>query len=486
MYKFQWYQSIYESFPKIVDEAKRYGEEIGTLKLKQDIGLYAGSSARPGNLPDYVLDAIVEANRGGRTYPVRVIEDELRGVVKDVYGDEYDAVAANTCEALLRLTLETLCAPPSMRHGDIYRGRLLMPYGEDYEWIGGYGRAFPPRYKNLLVDRTIAGGELGIENKSLANLETLYVRMAGAKYDPHGIRYSPTSLLTAVEVDGTIENVKKAAGRNASLLTGIATVGYDTPSYGLGQQDGNGAPILLKKLADVARDYDVPYIVDTGGSIPIVGMDPRDIGCDIITYSMDKPGRAPASGLLIGKEETINPIRKGMGLGGQRYGELSSHGKAVYTFSDPGRDTLVGLTAYLKVLRDRPRLVTDPVDRFHEIIVEEFAQMKPARFRDDLIFTKTYQLGGTELNYERTWKDGAFGIPIFNLEDLWANTNPIVLAQEHMSVEPATIYSGKMFLGPGLGTLDQEGNLIEEYAVLGAKTLVKAVEIVCRYAGLVD
>lgn len=457
MYKFQWYQSIYDNLPGIVEEARRYGEEIGTLKLKQDIGLYAGSSARPGNLPDYVLDAIVEANRGGRTYPVRVIEDELREVVKDVYGDEYDAVAANTCEALLRLTLETLCAPPSMRHGDIYRGRLLMPYGEDYEWIGGYGRAFPPRYKNLLVDRTIAGGELGIENKSLANLETLYVRMAGAKYDPHGIRYNPTSLLTDVDVDGTIENVRKAAERNASLLTGIATVGYDTPSYGLGEQDGKGAPILLKKLADVSRDYDVPYIVDTGGSIPIVGMDPRDIGCDIITYSMDKPGR-----------------------------ELSSHGKAVYTFSDPGRDTLVGLTAYLKVLRDRPRLVTDPVDRFHEIIVEEFAQMKPARFRDDLIFTKTYQLGGTELNYERTWKDGAFGIPIFNLEDLWANTNPIVLAQEHMGVEPATIYSGKMFLGPGLGTLDQEGNLIEEYAVLGAKTLVKAVEIVCRHAGLAD
>ena len=161
MYKFQWYQSIYDSFPEIVEEARRYGEETGTLKLKQDIGLYAGSSARPGNLPDYVLDAIVEANRGDKTYPVRVIEDELREVVKEVYGDEYDAVAANTCEALLRLTLETLCAPPSMRHGDIYRGRLLMPYGEDYEWIGGYGRAFPPRYKNLLVDRTIAGGRTG-------------------------------------------------------------------------------------------------------------------------------------------------------------------------------------------------------------------------------------------------------------------------------------------------------------------------------------
>jgi len=41
-------------------------------------------------------------------------------------------------------------------------------------------------------------------------------------------------------------------------------------------------------------------------------------------------------------------------------------------------------------------------------------------------------------------------------------------------------------MGPGLGTLDQEGNLIEENAVLGVKTLVKAMEIVCRYSSVGD
>ena len=138
------------------------------------------------------------------------------------------------------------------------------------------------------------------------------------------------------------------------------------------------------------------------------------------------------------------------------------------------------------MLRDAPHIVTDPIDRFHEIIVEEFESLEPGRLRDKLIFYKSYHLGGTELNYEQTWEDGEFGIPIFTLEDLWANTNPIVSAQEAMGVEPATIYGSKMFLGPGLGTLDEDGNLIEEYAVLGAKTLVKAVEIVCKYAGLSD
>jgi hypothetical protein len=139
-YRYQWYQQIYERVPDILEEARRYGEELGAKKLGTDIGLYAGSSSRPGNLPNYVLDRIIEANRGGRTLPVRAVEDELREVVKDVYGDGYDAAAANTCEAALRICLETLCAPPAMRHGDIYRARMLMPYAEDYEWLGGYCR----------------------------------------------------------------------------------------------------------------------------------------------------------------------------------------------------------------------------------------------------------------------------------------------------------------------------------------------------------
>ncbi len=485
-YRYQWYQHIYEQIPAIRAEARTFGETLGAKKLGAEIGVYAGSSARPGNLPSYVLDKIIAANRGGKTYPVRVIEDQLREVVKDVYGDGYDAAAANTCEAALRICMETLIAPPAMRRGDSYRSRLLMPYAEDYEWMGGYGRAFPPKYKNLLVDRTVSGGELGVEGKSLANLETLYVRMAGAHYDAHGIRYNPTALLTQVDVEQTMARVRKTAERHAPLLAGIAAIGYDTPSYGHGAQDSQGTPLLLQQLADVAHEYDVPYIVDTGGSIPFIGMDPRNIDCDIITYSMDKPGRAPASGLIIGKDEVINPIRKGMGLGGQRFGEVSSHGKAVFTYADPGRDTLVGLVAYLRVLRDQPQLVTDPIDQFHDILVEAFADLKPSRFRDQLIFTKTYQLGGTEINYERTWRDDARGIPIFTLEDLWADTNPIVLAMVEMGVEPATIYSGKIFLSPGLGTLDTEGNLVAERAQIGACALVKAIEITCRHAGLAD
>lgn len=164
-YRYQWYQAIYESFPEILEQARKFGEQLGIGKLATDIGLYAGSSSRPGNLPDYVLDEIIHANRGGKTLTLRQVEDEVRQVVKDVYGDGFDAAVANTCEAALRICFETLCAPPTMRRGEAYRSRFLMLYGEDYEWMGGYGRAFPPKYKNLLVDRSVSAGELGVEGK---------------------------------------------------------------------------------------------------------------------------------------------------------------------------------------------------------------------------------------------------------------------------------------------------------------------------------
>ena len=58
------------------------------------------------------------------------------------------------------------------------------------------------------------------------------------------------------------------------------------------------------------------------------------------------------------------------------------------------------------------------------------------------------------------WDDGRFGIPIFTLEDLWANTNPIVSAQVEMGIELAAMTSGKVFPSPGLGTLDENEALL--------------------------
>jgi len=115
MYRFEWYQCLWERRFEILSEARKVREElVGDLRGR--VGLYPGSSSCPGPLPRYVLEAIEEANRVP-VLPMRRMEDELRCVVKDLFGDDYDAAATNTCEAALRVVFEVLFTPPTMRRG---------------------------------------------------------------------------------------------------------------------------------------------------------------------------------------------------------------------------------------------------------------------------------------------------------------------------------------------------------------------------------
>lgn len=483
MHRHEWYQKIYESIPQIVAEAEAYGATLRLGELSGRIGLYSGASSVPGRLPSYVLDAIVEANRT-EILPLRKVEDEVRGLIKDIFGDGYDAAVVNTCEAGLRVVIETLVAPPFMRRGEAYRARMLATYGDDIEWGMAYGRPFPPRYKNLSVDRSVSAGELGMEAKSLPNVDTVFVRFQGARYEVHGIRQNVVPFLTDIDVDRTMARMQVAAERNAAMVAGVHTVGYDTPGWGHGARDDAGRPALMRRLGDLARDYDVPFIVDAASCLPGVGVSPADANADVMLWSMDKAGRSPTCGLIVGTEEMMNPIRKALGLAGQRFGHVSSHGKAVFSAADPGRDTVVGLLAFLRVLRDDPGRITRPVDQYHDILVRAFGELEPAHLRDGLVFTRSHHMAGTEVNYCRTWQGEGFGIPIFTLEDLYADTNPIILATAAMGVEPATIYAGNFLLNPGLGLLDQHGDLIVERAELAARAQVKALEIVCRHAGI--
>jgi len=81
-----------------------------------------------------------------------------------------------------------------MRTGETYRARFIAPYGEDFEYVVAQGRPFPPKYKNLIIDRGGSAGELGMEAKSLPNLDAIIVKLVGAKYEVHGINYNPVDL----------------------------------------------------------------------------------------------------------------------------------------------------------------------------------------------------------------------------------------------------------------------------------------------------
>ena len=103
-------------------------------------------------------------------------------------------------------------------------------------------------------------------------------------------------------------------------------------------------------MGELAQKYDVPYIVDNAWGVPFIGTDLRKTNADIFIYSMDKASGAPTCGLIIGKEEPMVAIRRGLGIHGARYGTLSSHGKAAYVGFDPGKEALAGSLAAIEDL----------------------------------------------------------------------------------------------------------------------------------------
>jgi hypothetical protein len=482
-YRYQFYQNIYEKIPEINRESDKIGKELGTDILKHNVGLYTGSSSTPGPMAKYALNAIIEANKVP-VLPLRKVEDRLREVVKDIWGDSYDAAGVATCEGALRVCFETLFAPPMMRKGEAYRSRYISLYGEDFDFMAFYGRPFPPKYKNLIGDRSAAAGELGVEGKSLTNLDSVIVKMDGARYPVHGVKYNPVPVLTGVDAEGSFMRVSKMAERQSAYLSGFETIGYDTPGYGYAEKDHYGVPKLKKLIGEFSEELDLPYLIDCASGVPSLGYSIKDVHADVMMWSMDKMVHAPTSGLIVGKEEAMVPIRKGLGLGGQRYGEVSSHSKGVYSLLDPGRDALVGQVAVLEVLRDEPDRVKRPIDDMHHIVESEFSSSELGRLLEGIIITKSYTMGGIEVNYSGTWDLNEFGIPIFTSEDLFSNTNAIMLAVESMGVYAPLIYSGNIFLGPGLGTVDEEGTLIKEKTILAVRSLVKSIELVCKHAGV--
>ena len=209
------------------------------------------------------------------------------------------------------------------------------------------------------------------------NLDVVIVPLEGAQYPNHGIKYHPVPLLTEVDPEASLEVIAATAETHAPFLTGFASLAYDTPGYGYAVKDENGAPVLQKGLAELAHEFDVPYVVDNAWGLPFVGHDPRKTGADAVIYSMDKATGSATSGLIIGREDVMVPIRRALGMHGDRWGTTGSYGKAAYVMLDPGKDALLTQAVVLKDLRDNPKLYTDQVDKLYDIVMSELNNVNP-------------------------------------------------------------------------------------------------------------
>jgi hypothetical protein len=481
-YRFQIYKELHKNTPAIYAEAKKFADEVGiTPEMKGKIGLTGAVSSCHALLSREVSQAIEDASR--KVIENKFLIEEIREIVKDVYGDGYDAAPTNTCEAALWVSFDALATPPMTGRGDAYRARYIAPFERHLHHHGGYGRPFPPRYKDLFADRGVTAGELGFSGKRLENTDAVFVPMEGARYELHGIKQHPAVLLANYDAKKTVARIEKTAARHASCVTAFSSLGYDSVGYGYGDKGANGTPVLQTGIAKLAQEYGVPYIVDNAWGTPFIGADPRKLGADVITYSMDKSSGAPTVGLIIGREDVMVPIRRALGYHSDRSGTGYSYGKAAYVTNDPGKEALVGLIAALKILRDKPQVMTKPVDGLLKIVKDEFKAL-PKKFHDGLIINKSVNSLAVEINYENTWKDGQPGIPIFSIEDMYAGTHIFQAGTAQMGIIPTIAYDANIFISLGLGTLDPDGNLLEKETRLIVKAMVGLMNITCKYAGV--
>jgi hypothetical protein len=483
-FKFQMYKRLQVNTQKIYTEARKAAETLNMpAELKGAIGLTGAISGCPSPLRKDIEHYMAAESR--KVVPLSYYVDQIRELIKGVYGDDYDVAPINTCEGGLWTSFDCLVTPPFQGRGDNYRTRYIAPYERHIHHQASYGRPYPPKYKDILADRGSTAGELGFYGKRQNNLDTVLVPLPGASYAVHGIKYHPVPLMKNVNAKAAVQAMREAAKQHESLLGGFASLGYDTPGYGYGQKDADGTPILLKGIAEIARSYNVPYIIDNAWGIPILGTSIKKVGADVMIFSMDKATGSATSALIIGKEEAMVPIRRALGYHGARYGTTTSYGKAAFVGQDPGKEGLSGQLAALKVLRDNPAVVQKPIDDLHAIVVEEFGKIDK-RIRPFFQIYKSYNGGTVEVNYEDSWKDGKLGIPIFSIEDMYSGSHMFQDGMTAMGIIPTIAYDANFFISPGLGTTDENGQLIQERARMIIRALVMLIEIVCENAGLYE
>jgi hypothetical protein len=482
MKKFQLYKKLFLNREKILSDAKKLGETLGIPEtMRGKFGLTGSHSSFPGPIARDVMSKIVSEQDSRRALPELV--DELRDLVKDFYGDEYDAAPIASGEAALWTLIDTTMTSPMLGRGSGYRCRYVAPFERHSSHQSGFGRPFPPKYKYINAERYITAGELGVEGKRLTDLDTVFVPLAGARYDAHGIKYYPAPLLSTIKGAESAEKIAEVAERHASMVTGFASLAYDTPGYGYGDKNADGVPEFQSRMGKLAKKFDVPYITDDAWGMPFLGSDLRKTGASAIFYSVDKVMRGPLSSLIIGKDEVMVPVRRALAMHSHRYGNPSAYAKAMYSAFDPGREAIVAQIEILKSIRDEPAMWKTLADDTYRIIKEEFAKFSFGKFASDILVTKTYNNLGVEVNYDRTWlHSGEPGIPIFTEEDSFSGTALIESALGTIGVLPTITYDGNILISPGQGTIDDHGKLIEEKMQLASRALVGVVEIICKYS----
>ncbi|MGH7716741.1 MAG: hypothetical protein ACREML_12185, partial [Vulcanimicrobiaceae bacterium] len=190
---------------------------------------------------------------------------------------------------------------------------------------------------------------------------------------------------------------------------------------------------------------------------------------------------SPTSGLIVGREEAMVNVRSALGIHSERFGATSAHGKASHVAADPGKMAMAGMLGALHVLLEKPEIVKRPIDLTYELVMDEYARMKDA-LGSGIVISKSYNMGGVEINYENSWSDGHMGMPIFTNEDRVAGCNLLNLCAAQMGVVLGIADDANVIVNPGLGTVDDAGTVIEDRMRLVVRVLFSAMVLIREWA----
>ncbi len=145
----------------------------------------------------------------------------------------------------------------------------------------------------------------------------------------------------------------------------------------------------------------------------------------------------------------------------------------------------MGLIATLRVLLDRRDQFRTNCDAFHGIVADEFGKIDSG-LMEGVSVDKDYGSCGVEVNYQDTWKGGRMGWPIFSIEDMYAGTSLPQAAGKAMGVIPCLAYDGNIKMSLGLGTTDENGDILEGPTRHAVRAMARFVERMCEMSGIMD
>jgi hypothetical protein len=408
-------------------------------RFKSKVKMYQYLRENAGSVVD---EAVKVANASEKTTIQNTLEkepptshkgslSELFQVLSNTLGDTYTACPFTSREWALRACAE-MALSPSWQN-DSGQHTYLTPLLWDSPLYAAFGSPFPPKYGYL-------GRMRSNRSQALAGLPLLSVRasivpLQGASYPFHGIYYSETPFTCSVNPESSIQVFASTANIHSSTLSGIVTSGRDTAGCGLGLKE-NGIPVLLRDLGELALEYDIPLIVDSGVGFLFLGQDPRAM--HLSAFAIELPIKEKCV-LVLGPESFIQPLKEWIGIFNGTHN--TNH---LGIIPDPA--SISEAVRFLLDIQDNPGKYTRLVDITHEIVVSELSVLDSS-LKQSLSIDRSYGNFTIEINYENTWKDG-IGFPVFSPIDDLKGTNLINRCLDLLGITSIRSKGPNLYISP--------------------------------------